>query len=136
MKLLKILLEQEKILVPRRIKGRPEKHLKAIQQKIQQYIKDGSKGNLDLHGTPIKSLPDNLKSVGGDLGLSDTPITSLPDNLKYVGGNLWLPNTPIKSLPKNLEVRRDLYIENSALAKKYTDEEIRNLADIGGDIIR
>ena len=83
MKLLKILLEQEKILVPRRIEGRPEKHIRATQQKIQQYIKDGSKGNLDLQGTSIKSLPDNLKSVGGNLSLKGTPITSLPDCLLY-----------------------------------------------------
>jgi len=94
MKLLEILLEQEKILVPRRIEGRPEKHIRATQQRIQQYIKDGSKGDLNFKGTPITSLPNNLK------------------------------------------VRVDLYIENSALAKKYTDEEIRNLADIGGKIYR
>ena len=30
MKLLKILLEQEKILVPRRIEGRPEKHIREL----------------------------------------------------------------------------------------------------------
>ena len=38
MKLLKILLEQEKILVPRRIKGRAEKYELGTQKKIQQYI--------------------------------------------------------------------------------------------------
>jgi hypothetical protein len=81
MKLLKILLEQEKILVPRRIEGRPEKHIRATQQRIQQYIKDGSKGDLNFKNTPITSLPDNLKSVGGNLNLQGTPIESLPDNL-------------------------------------------------------
>ena len=48
MKLLKILLEQEKILVPRRIKEREKILARAAQQKIQEYIKNGSKGNLDL----------------------------------------------------------------------------------------
>ena len=41
---------------------------------------------LDLSGTSITSLPDNL-TVGGSLYLSGSSITSLPDNLT-VGGNL------------------------------------------------
>ncbi|MFP9521275.1 hypothetical protein AB6D43_14030, partial [Pectobacterium brasiliense] len=45
-------------------------------------------GSLDLRGTGITSLPDNL-SVGGSLDLRGTGITSLPDNLS-VGGSLYL----------------------------------------------
>ena len=155
MKLLKILLEQENILVPRRTKDRPERHLRALKEKIQQYIKNGSKGSLNLQNTPITSLPDNLKYVGGNLNLESTPIKSLPDNLE-VGGNLDLTRTSITSLPDNLKVGKDLYLEGSKiislpdnlkvggdlivyrspLAGKYTDEEIRNLADIGGKVIR
>ena len=41
-------------------------------------------GNLDLRGTPITSLPDNL-SVGGGLDLRGTQITSLPKDLKVKG---------------------------------------------------
>ena len=44
------------------------------------------KGSLDLRGTGITSLPDNLV-VGGSLDLRGTGITSLPDNL-VVGGSL------------------------------------------------
>ena len=43
-------------------------------------------GSLDLRGTGITSLPDNL-TVGGSLDLRGTGITSLPDNLT-VGGYL------------------------------------------------
>ena len=50
-------------------------------------------GGLDLRGTPITHLPDNL-TVGGWLYLSGTPITQLPDNLT-VGGSLDLSGTPI-----------------------------------------
>jgi len=75
MKLTTLFLEQEKILVPRRSKEERQKnYLIATQKKIQQYIKDGSKGDLDLSDTPITSLPDNLK-VGGGLYLNDTPIS-------------------------------------------------------------
>ena len=43
-------------------------------------IMDNNGGNLDLRGTPITSLPDNL-AVSGYLDLCGTQITSLPDNL-------------------------------------------------------
>jgi hypothetical protein len=69
-------------------------------------------GNLDLEGTPIESL-GNLISVEGYLDLSNTPIEYL-ENLESVGVNLFLINTP--------------------LSKKYTEEEIRQMVDVGGDI--
>ena len=135
MKLLKILLEQEKILVPRRIEDRAKNYQITINKEIQQYIKDGSKGDLDLVGMPVTSLPDILEYVGGDLNLYQSKIKSLPDNLE-IGRNLYLDGTPITSLPKNLNVKSKLLIRWTPLAEKYTDEEIRNLADIGGDIVR
>jgi hypothetical protein len=101
-KLLEILSEN-KILVPRRsTEERQKNYLIATEKRIQQYIKDGSKGNLDLRSTPITSLPDNLQ-VGGNLALDNTPITSLPNNLK-VGGSLNLRNTKVTSLPDDLQV--------------------------------
>jgi hypothetical protein len=81
--------------------------------KIREYIKKGSKGNLDLANTKITSLPDNL-TVGGSLSLYYTPITSLPDNLK-VEGNLDLYNTPITSLPDNLTVGGTLNLINTKI---------------------
>ena len=53
---------------------RDKEYLKIIQRQIQDYIKGGSKGNLDLDSTPITSLPDNLTKVGGWLWLNDTPL--------------------------------------------------------------
>ena len=156
MKLIQALLEQEKILVPRRSKEeRAKNHLVVTQKKIQQYIKDGSKGDLNLSSTPITSLPDNLKYVGGDLNLigskiislpddlevkghldlSYTSITSLPNNLK-VGNSLHLDYSEIKSLQDNLKVGRGLWILDTPLEDKYSDEEIRNLANIKGTIYR
>jgi len=43
-------------------------------------------GDLDLQGTNITALPDNL-TVGGWLDLRGTNITALPDNLN-VGGTI------------------------------------------------
>ena len=50
-------------------------------------------GDLDLRGTQITALPDNL-TVGGSLDLRGTQITALPDNLT-VGGYLDLEGTQI-----------------------------------------
>jgi hypothetical protein len=74
-KLIDLLKEDNKILVPRRsTEERQKNHVIALQKKIQQYIKDGSQDNLNLRNTPITSLPDNLK-VEGDLDLTNTPIS-------------------------------------------------------------
>ena len=71
---LKTLLENQ-ILVPRRSKEERQKnHIIATQRKIQQYIKDGGQGDLNLNDTPIQSLPNNLEVKGG-LNLSNTPLS-------------------------------------------------------------
>ena len=152
---LSTLLEQQGILVPRRSpEERRKNHIIAINKMIQQYIKNGSKDDLDLRNTPITSLPINLTHVGGSLYLSYTPITSLPDNLKVggylylrntpitslpinltVGGNLYLSYTKITSLPDNLTVHGDLYLRNTPLSKKYTDDQLKQLLpNVKGDI--
>jgi hypothetical protein len=117
---------ENKILVPRRSpEERQKNYLISIQKKIQQYIKDGSKGDLNLSNTPITSLPNNLQ-VGRSLYLRNTPITSLPNNLQ-VGGYLDLANTPITSLPNDLQVGGNLDIAKTPLSKKHTKEEIRKM---------
>jgi len=96
--------QTQKILVPRRSpEERAKNHIIAINKQIQEYIKNGSKGDLDLGDTPIKQLPSNLTKVGGYLYLISTQITHLPDNLKVRGG-LYLYKTPITQLPDNLKV--------------------------------
>ncbi|CAB4138635.1 hypothetical protein UFOVP331_195 [uncultured Caudovirales phage] len=91
--------------------------------KIQQYIKDGMIGNLNLQFAPITSLPDNL-TVGRDLYLNKTKITKLPDNLT-VGGSLYLYRVPITTLPPNLKIGGDLYLDHTPLSKNHSKDEIR-----------
>ena len=84
-KLKDILLEnQPNIFIPRRLEGRFEKY-------IQQYIKNGSKGNLDLSNMNLTKLPDILKYikvVGGDFLCSgNNKLTSLEGCPKSVGGS-------------------------------------------------
>jgi hypothetical protein len=148
-------IESNKILVPRRPEGRKEKQMDIINKIIQQYIKDGSKGNLNLDNTPLSSLPDNLVKVGGYLNLSSTKITSLPDNLQ-IGGSFLLFNTKITSLPDNLKVVGKLDLSNSKinsipnnlqvdgtlslydtpLAKKYNSIEIKQMIEDKGGYVK
>jgi len=83
------------------------------QQKIQQYIKDGGKGDLNLYNTKITSLPQGL-TVGGYLDLYNTKITSLPQGLT-VGDYLDLYNTKITSLPQDLKVGGDLSLQYTSI---------------------
>jgi hypothetical protein len=149
------ILKEEKILIPRRSKEERSKNYNvAIQKQIQQYIKNGSKGDLNLSNTLITSLPNNLKVQGG-LWLDKTPITTLPDDLEVkeslylrnakitslpnglkVGGSLELFNSPITSLPSDLEVGRDLWLSDTPISEKYTEDEIRQMVPgVKGDII-
>jgi hypothetical protein len=66
---------------------------------------------LILYKSEIKSL-GNLTSVGDDLNLRGSKIESL-GNLTSVGGNLYL---------------------NGPLSKKYTEKEIRSMAEVGGEV--
>jgi len=120
------ILKDKKILVPRRSKEERGKNYQiALQKKVQQYMKDGGKGDLDLNSTPITSLPSGL-SVGGDLDLNSTPITSLPSGLS-VGGSLYLYGTPIASLPSGLSVGGNLSLYRTPLSKSHTEEQIRQM---------
>jgi hypothetical protein len=112
----KKILKNENILITKNSpEGRKKNYEIEAQEKIQQYIKDGSQGNLNLNGTLITSLPNNL-TVNGGLYLSETPITKLPDNLK-VSGDIYLTRTKITSLPNNLTVGEDLYLDGTLITK-------------------
>ena len=94
---------------------------KTLQEQIDEFyketgyqleVKDGKpyyEDNLDLYGTNITELPDNL-IVGGELYLYGTNITELPDNL-VVGGWLGLSHTKVIRLPNNLVVGGCLSLE-------------------------
>jgi hypothetical protein len=147
------ILHENKILVPRRsTEERQKNYLIATEKRIQQYIKDGSKGNLDLKNTPIQSL-GNLISVGGDLDLRETQIKSLGNlqavwghldlegtsieslgNLQSVGGYLNFGHTPIESLGNLQSVGGNVFLRGTPLSEKYTEEEIRQMVDVKGDI--
>lgn len=100
--------------------------LEEAKQRMDQW------GNLDLSGTPITTLPDNL-TVGGSLYLSGTGITTLPDNLT-VGGYLDLSGTKITALPDNLTVGGWLDLSGTKITDKVKEsKKVRRLRD--GDYV-
>ena len=112
-------------------------------------------GRLMLVETDIMSL-GNLETIGGDFTMIDFKISSLESlgNLKSVGGSMNLSYAPIKSLGKltsvgdylDLEgssvesfgdltsVGGDLYLFGTPLLEKYTEEEIRKIVRVSGNI--
>ena len=89
-------------------------------------------GNLILSDTKIESL-GNLTSVGGGLYLRGSEIESL-GNLTSVGGRLDLFNTRIESLGNLTSVGGNLGLRRTPLLKKYSEEEIRSMVEVGGEV--
>jgi hypothetical protein len=150
-KFLDILKESDdNIFIPRRTKEEKDKKLLfRTYRKIRDYIKNGSKGDLYLNGSPIEVLPKNLTEVNGDLVLIDSVnlkslpnnltvngrldlercknITSLPSGLK-VGGLLDLRDTNITELPPDLEFGKGLILMRTPI------EKLPNNLTVNGDL--
>ena len=148
-KFLNILKESDdNIFIPRGSKEEKDKVLiRRINDKIQEYIKNGSEGGLMLVGSLIRFLPKNLTKVGGSLNLFYSQIEKLPDNLMVNGyldlefcknieslpnglkvkGSLDLRDTNITSLPSDLEVSNGLVLYRTPMADMYTEKQIREM---------
>ena len=150
-KLKQLLLEAKSpsIFIPRRTDDR-------VERLIKQYIRNGSKGNLDLSQMNLTVLPDILKNVtvdgnffcynnkltslencpktvGGSFDCSYNDLTSLAGSPSSVGRDFWCGVNDLTSLefaPTN--VGRDFdCIENQV---KFTKEQVRAVCDVKGDI--
>ena len=88
--------------------------------------------DLDLSYSEIKSL-GNLTSVGGNLDLYESEIEDL-GNLTSVGGDLNLAFTKIQSLGNLTSVEGDLDLSETPLSREYSEEEIRSMVEVGGDV--
>ena len=129
-KLKDILLESTApdIFIPRRIEDR-------FERMISLYVRNGSKGDLNLSGMNLTKLPDILKNVtvGRNFFCSNNKLTSLQGAPTDVGGSFDCSYNDLTSLefaPTN--VGRDFdCIENQV---KFTKEQVRTVCDVKGDI--
>ena len=116
------------IFIPRRTEDR-------VERMIKNYIRNGSKGDLDLSDMNLTVLPDILKdiSVGGSFYCSFNYLTSLENCPKTVGGNFFCSRnklTSLKGAPKS--VGRDFVCYNNP--GKFTKEQVRAVCNVKGDI--
>jgi hypothetical protein len=150
-KLKDLLLEGKppSIFVPRRIENR-------LERMIALYVRNGSKGNLDLSNLKLTKLPDILKdiSVDRDFYCYTNNLTSLENCPKYVGGDFFCGHNLLKSLegaPKT--VGGDFLCYNNKLKSltgapkfvggefschtnpgKFTEEQVRAVCDVKGNV--
>ena len=110
-KLKDILLENTapNLLIPRRVEGR-------IEKLIQQYIKNGSKGDLYLRDMKLTKFPDVLKyvDVSGDFSCDDNKLTSLMGAPESVGRDFSCNNNSVKFTEEQVRavcnVERKVYV--------------------------
>jgi hypothetical protein len=108
--------------------------LKEDEQKILQLPSIEYFGGWDGLQKYLKKKGNPLYSINGDLDLRGTPIKSL-GNLTSVGGNLDLEGTPIKSLGNLTSVGGYLDLRRTPISKKFSRQEIRNKVDVQGTIL-
>ena len=99
------------LIVPYRLEDRPERYKRIIYKKIQDYIKNGSKGDLELIESPKIDLPSTLTSVGRSLNLGESKIKEI-NHIKSIGLFLFLDRSEISKLPDNLTVGDYLSVED------------------------
>jgi hypothetical protein len=150
-KLKDILLENTapNIFIPRRMEDR-------IERLIKNYIRNGSKGDLNLHGLHLTKLPDILKnvSVGGSVWCGSNKLTSLENAPKSVDGDFYCYDNELTSLVgAPTSVGRDFYCYNNELTSlvgaptsvgrhfmcsdnpvKFTEKQVRAVCDVKGKI--
>ena len=129
-KLKDILLEGKppSIFVPRRIEGRVERMIKI-------YIRNGSKGKLNLQDLNLTVLPEMLKdiTVDGDFYCGTNNLTSLKNCPKTVSGVFGCSSNFLKSLegaPK--------FVGENFMCRfnsvKFTVQDVRAVCDVKGTV--
>lgn len=148
-KLLEILKEEIELVPRRSPEERSAKNTRILNKKIESYIKNGSKGDLDLSNYAANKLPEELKTVGGWFSLNNSKIKELPNGLKVkrsldlskseieqlpndiqIGEDLYLGNSKIKSLPDNLKIKGNLFLSNSEIEFLPKGLQVGNFLDI------
>ena len=129
-KLKDILLENTapNIFIPRRIEDR-------VERMIKNYVKNGSKGNLNLQFLKLTVLPVLLKdiTVGGVFSCGNNNLTSLENCPKTVYGSFGCSYNKLTSLagaPKI--VYKDFYCRNNT--DKFTVQDVRAVCDVKGTV--
>ena len=117
-------LNEENILIPRRLEGRRELYIKKLKAMLQQKHIEG---DLDLSEVPEITDLGNVETINGNLYLRNSKVASL-GNLTSVGGFLYLDNSEVASLGNLISVGGYLSLYNSKVAS------LGNLTSVGRNL--
>jgi hypothetical protein len=150
-KLKDILLEAKapSIFIPRRLEDR-------VDRMVRIYIRNGSKGDLDLSNLKLTVLPDMLKdiTVGGNFYCGNNNLTSLEGAPKSVGASFACSHNELTSLQcDHITVGGDFYCSFNKLTSlvgapksvgedfichsnnvKFTEQDVRAVCDLKGTV--
>ena len=138
--LIKTIICEENILIPRRLEGRRELYIKKLKAMLQQKHIEGDldlrdfpeeiedlgnvetiSGYLNLYNNQSITSLGNLTSVGGGLNVSYSNVASL-GNLTSVGGFLNLYNSKVASLGNLKKVGGSIYIDDGQFSEELLDK--------------
>jgi hypothetical protein len=125
-KLKQLLLENTApdIFVPRRMDDR-------IERMIRLYVRNGSKGDLDLSDMNLTVLPEILKdiTVGGNFFCFNNNLTSLENCPKTVGENFGCSSNSLNSLTgAPTSVGGNFNCRNNTV--QFTVQDVRAVCDV------
>ena len=125
-KLKQLLLENTApdIFIPRRMEDR-------IERMIKDYIRNGSKGNLELSNMNLIELPAILKdiTVSGHFICSNNKLTSLNNSPKTVSGYFGCGNNKLTSLVgAPTSVGGAFNCSNNSV--QFTEAQVRAVCDV------
>ena len=130
-KLKDILLEGKppSIFIPRRMEDR-------VERMIKQYIRNGSRNELDLSDYGLTKLPEILKNVDVERYFicSVNKLTTLENSPKTVGGSFYCGNNQLISLKGAPKTVGGDFVCHSNLGI-FTKEQVRDECDVKGKII-
>ena len=129
-KLKDILLEGKppSIFVPRRIDNR-------LERMISLYVRNGSKGNLNLSNFKLTKLPEILKNVnvGGDFNCNNNKLISLKGAPSSVGKDFYCQYNLLTSLEgAPSSVGKDFHCFKNPV--QFTERDVRAVCDVKGNV--
>ena len=122
-------LNEENILIPRRLEGRRELYIKKLKAMLQQKH---LKGDLDLRDFPEITDLGNVETISGDLNLYNNKSIKSLGNLTSVGGYLYLyKNQSITSLGNLTSVGGFLDVSYSKVTSLENLTSVGRFLDLG-----
>ena len=130
-----IIIEQNSLLIPRRIEDRQKHYIRILLLKVQEYIKDPKKhGDLILANYPLPELPSELKYVAGNLFISYSKIRTLPPGI-VIEGDLIAYDSDLEIITKDCIIKGDISVSSSKIKKLPENQKKYKALDLNKTLI-